>query len=92
MVTLNGICPLTLTAQVTVYKQQERYFVVRTDRFETSRDNWTAVEREMLLEHRWWALPEIEGGSATFAPRELARLLPPILAGEYPPEPIAIDI
>jgi 8-oxo-dGTP pyrophosphatase MutT (NUDIX family) len=36
-----------------VYKQQERYFVVRVDEVEVHGDNWTEVEREVLVEHRW---------------------------------------
>jgi hypothetical protein len=34
----------------------------------------------------------MERSDAVFAPRTLARILPAILAGEYPDEPIAVDV
>ena len=76
----------------TVHKQQERIFVVRIHGAEVIRDNWTEVEREVLTEVRWWTLEEMKAAKATFAPRDLARLLPSILAGDHPSEPIAIGM
>jgi len=86
-------CQLTsFPGDGTVYKQQERIFVVRIDSAEVIRDNWTEVEREALTEVRWWTSEEIKAAKATFAPRDLARLLPSILAGDYLSEPIAIGM
>jgi hypothetical protein len=42
-------------------------------------------------ENRWWTADEIEASHAVFAPRTLAKILPAILACQYPDEPIALD-
>ena len=42
------------------------------------------VERTILADLRWWSLAQIEASTATFVPRDLALLLPSILAGELP--------
>ena len=34
--------------------QDERYFVVRVSDNALSRDDWTDLEREVMVEHRWW--------------------------------------
>jgi hypothetical protein len=74
-----------------LYKQQERFFVVRTGVTAITDENWTEVEQEVLSEPRWWTLPDLAESSGRFAPSDLASLLPPILAGDYPLEPLALD-
>lgn len=67
----------------------ERFFVVRLQqRFEVSTANFEAHEVTFMPEHRWWACEEIAASDHWFAPRHLAELLPPLVAGVYPPEPI----
>ena len=68
----------------------ERYFVVRVDSVAIDPASPTMWEREALTEHRWWSLDELVGTDEVVAPRCLASVLPPILAGAYPPEPLAI--
>lgn len=60
--------------------QYERFFVARTaeERMAPSKPD------SYIVGHRWWSLGEIEQSSEVFAPRRLARLLPPILRGQYP--------
>ncbi len=43
---------------------------------------------------RWWSVEEIVAhtGYETFVPRDLGRLLVPILAGEIPAEPLEIGL
>ena len=38
--------------------QDVRYFVVRVADNALSRDDWTELEREIMVEHRWWSLDE----------------------------------
>jgi len=45
-----------------------------------------------LSEWRWWSADEIQHSKAVFAPRALAKILPPILACQYPDEPISVDV
>lgn len=66
----------------------ERFFVVRTEPFEVSRANFEAHEHAFMPEHRWWTAGAIEAADCYFAPRRLATLLPAVVAGAYPEEPI----
>jgi 8-oxo-dGTP pyrophosphatase MutT (NUDIX family) len=68
--------------------EQERFFVVRAASQAITRDNWLPHEHEFMKEHRWWSQGEIAGSGDWFAPRRLASLLPPLLLGDYPAEPI----
>lgn len=67
--------------------QRERYYVVRVEAPELTRDGWTELERRDLVDVRWWRPTEIAASDEWFTPRGLAVLLPPIIAGDYPPEP-----
>lgn len=74
------------------YEQLERFFVARAIAPAISLDDCGAEELLFLSEWRWWTIDEIERSDAVFAPRALARFLPPILACQYPDEPIALDV
>lgn len=45
---------------------------------------------EPILDMRWWSCDEIDCSAETFFPQGLAKLLPDVIAGRYPPKPIAI--
>jgi ADP-ribose pyrophosphatase YjhB (NUDIX family) len=66
---------------------QESYLVARCDRAEPVRDGWTAMERQLLDDIRWWTLAELIATTERVFPPGLAGRLPPILAGEFPAEP-----
>lgn len=69
--------------------ETERFYVVRLDHAtEVTRDNWMEHEHTFMKEHRWWSVADIAGSRDWFAPRALAMLLPAIVAGQYPTEPI----
>jgi 8-oxo-dGTP pyrophosphatase MutT (NUDIX family) len=78
-------------------EMRERFFLVRapSDRIDVS--GLDAFEREVLSEHRWWSLPEMEAASRrfgpdeTFAPADLVELIRPILDGRLPRTPIELD-
>ena len=73
-----------------VIDMDERYFVVRVESTEIGPANPTAWEQEVLTAHRWWSLDELMETEEVIAPRCLATVLPPILAGAYPAEPLPI--
>jgi 8-oxo-dGTP pyrophosphatase MutT (NUDIX family) len=73
------------------YEQQERFFVARAENPTITLDGRGEDELEFLTEWRWWTADEIAASHAVFAPRTLAKILPAILASEYPDEPIALD-
>ena len=71
-------------------ESHDRFFVARVEpcpRIEPQRLD--PIEVEGTREYRWWSLPELEAATdQIFVPRTLAALLPPILRGELPAEPI----
>jgi ADP-ribose pyrophosphatase YjhB (NUDIX family) len=75
-----------------VYDAREHFFVARVrSNEEVSADQHDDAERDLLLEHRWWSIAEIEASDDVFAPSSLARLLVPIVLGRLPPEPLLIE-
>lgn len=57
-----------------------------------SLDNCGAEELAFLTEWRWWTAAEVAQSDPVFAPRTLARILPAILACQYPDEPFDVDV
>jgi 8-oxo-dGTP pyrophosphatase MutT (NUDIX family) len=69
----------------------ERFYVVRIEGAPViSSANVTAEERIVLTAHRWWTADELLRTEEVLAPRKLAHLVGPILAGRYPPEPLIL--
>ncbi len=71
-------------------ESRETFYVVRVDAADVVDDNWEPLERSMIVDHRWWSVPEIAASTEWFAPRRLAELLPPVLRGEFAAEPLRI--
>lgn len=69
---------------------RESYFVARCDGGDPVRDAWTALEHELIDDIRWWTLPELLTTGERVFPPGLVNLLPPILKGRFPSEPIRI--
>ncbi len=76
--------------QGTWLDEVERFFVVRLthEAPAISTANFEAHEHAFMPEHRWWTTEEIAGSDHWFAPRAMGRLLPAIVAGEYPAEAV----
>jgi 8-oxo-dGTP pyrophosphatase MutT (NUDIX family) len=55
--------------------QGERYFVVRVTDNALSRDDWTDLEREVMVEHRWWSLEELSRTEAIVWPENLREMI-----------------
>ena len=75
-----------------LFEQQEHFFVCRVETFDLGDHlNHDEKEREEITEVRWWRIEEIEAASdQRFGPRDLARLLRPVLRGEIPAEPVIV--
>ncbi len=73
--------PVWLRRHVSAWGEQtidsrETYFVLRGVLHEVDMSAQTELEAYEDQPHRWWTAAEIAGSSETFAPRELATLLP----------------
>lgn len=53
----------------------ERYFVVQANEQAVQRDGWTLLELEVMADHRWWSIADLEATSDTVWPEELPSLL-----------------
>ena len=81
--------PLTLLSGETVLFK-EHYFVARCAGGEPCRDGWEEHETSLVQDIRWWTLAEIRSSPDPIYPPDLGQLLPDILAGRYPAEPLTI--
>jgi 8-oxo-dGTP pyrophosphatase MutT (NUDIX family) len=69
---------------------KEHYIVAHTAGGELSRAGWQPLEHEFVDDVRWWRLDELRLAEETIYPEGLAELLPDVLAGRFPPEPLVI--
>jgi 8-oxo-dGTP pyrophosphatase MutT (NUDIX family) len=69
---------------------ENHYFFLRAERFELDPSGWEEIERGLIAEHRWWSAAELAGTDAIIHPPGLARLLPDLLAGRLPAEPVEL--
>jgi 8-oxo-dGTP pyrophosphatase MutT (NUDIX family) len=77
----------------TRYRQRERFFLARTERFPIDTSQMEEIEREIVVSHRWWDVDEIEATAGVlFAPRLLGRYLRPLINGVIPTEPIDVGV
>ena len=67
------------------YEQAETFFLARVDGHEVDGSRRTALERDVVLDHRWWTVEELRTCAETVYPRALADELARLLA-EGPPD------
>jgi len=82
--------PLALAGGETVMFR-ERYLVARCAGGEPCRDGWDALERALVDDLRWWTADELAACEETIFPRELSALLPDVIAGRHPDEPLELS-
>lgn len=66
--------PMTLTSGERVLAD-ERLYLVRAGSTELSRSAWTEAEHDVIAEHRWWTVAELEATGDTVYPEDLPALL-----------------
>ncbi len=71
---------------------REQWFYARVSHFEINTDGFTEVERQIVQEHRWWALGELEETTDVLTPRNLANLLGDLFVNGLPAVPFTIPI
>ena len=62
---------------------RETFFVLRDVVHEVDAGGRTELEQLGAEPHRWWSAEEVAASGETFAPRELADLLPELTAGPW---------
>lgn len=70
---------------------RETFFVVRDVVHAVDVSGRTELEVLGDEPHRWWTAAEIAAGTVTFAPGDLAHLLPELLAGPWTGPPRVVD-
>lgn len=73
-------------------RQVESYYVVRALPFEVSIAHHQQEELTFLTAHRWFSVEELRAHTEVTVPANFADLLEPLVAGNYPAEPIVIGI
>lgn len=71
---------------------QETFVVAHTDKYEIIRDGLTQEEQEVVQKYKWWSIAELQSTDDIIIPRDLANLLPDIVAGNYPKSVTYIDL
>ena len=73
-----------------IYRQRERYYLVRIDEHEPAPTIDIAAEH--VHDIRWWTLDELEATGERLVPRDLARHMRAILEHGAPPFPIDVGV
>jgi 8-oxo-dGTP pyrophosphatase MutT (NUDIX family) len=81
--------PLTLPSGERVM-MREHFIVARCAGGEPSREGWDELERRLVIDLRWWTLDDLAACEEVVYPTGLAKLLPEVLAGRHPREPLTI--
>lgn len=71
---------------------QETFVVAHTDKYEIIRDGLSQEEQEVVQKYKWWSVAELQSTDDIIIPRDLATLLPDIIAGNYPESAVQIDL
>ena len=58
-----------------IVEADERFFVVRVADNHVHDGGWTALEREVMAEHRWWTAEELDATEETVWPSNIAAML-----------------
>lgn len=69
---------------------RESFILARTDATELNRRGWTALEREVIQDMKWWTLDELRSTTETIFPVSLVQHLPALLGGDIPASPLEI--
>ena len=68
----------------------ERYYLVRVAEHDVTFDNLLEYETKFCAEFRWWSLADLAATQEHVLPPRLVALLEPVLAGNFPEEPIPL--
>jgi ADP-ribose pyrophosphatase YjhB (NUDIX family) len=75
----------------TLVDSRETFFVLRDVLHEVDPSGRTELEQQLDEPHRWWSPAEIADSAETFAPRQLAEVLPEVLGGPWTGPPRIVE-
>ena len=52
------------------YRQHQEYYVTHVNRFALSNTDWTPLERDIMLEARWWSVDQVQRNCVEETPAE----------------------
>lgn len=70
---------------------RERWFLARVKRFEPNTTGFNQLERDTILENRWWSLAELRVSRDRLVPSDLVARLDTLLRNGPPERPIDIS-
>ncbi len=71
---------------------KQRYIVAHTSNSKVTLDQLTNEEKSIVKDLKWFSLAEVRSCKETIYPKILLESLPPILQGDYPNEPMRLDL
>ncbi|MEX0761779.1 MAG: NUDIX domain-containing protein [Dehalococcoidia bacterium] len=74
----------------TLLEQHETYIFAKTTVRILDNKGWTDIEREQLIEMRWWSSHDLEETTEVIVPRKIPELWSTLKDGVYPGEPFDI--
>jgi ADP-ribose pyrophosphatase YjhB (NUDIX family) len=77
----------TMRLQGELISQMERYYLARVEAVSPAVSNRSS---EDIVEHRWWALRELQRSSGQFFPEGFVGLVAPVIEGQLPATPLRI--
>jgi len=69
---------------------RDDFFLYRTSGWDVDTSGFQRIERSMIIDHRWWPVPELADTTEIVYPLRLVQLLEQLLAGRVPVEPVAL--
>ena len=69
---------------------RDDFFLYRTSGWDVDTSGFQSIERSMIIDHRWWPVPELADTTEIVYPLRLVQLLEQLLAGRVPVEPVAL--
>jgi hypothetical protein len=71
---------------------REVWFLARVPAFDVDTSGFTAIERTVMPEHRWWSPEDLARADDWLTPRDLARLVRDLLDNGPPTTPQTVQV
>jgi len=66
------------------------FYYLRVPAFALDDSGWEELERGSIVEHRWWTVRQLAAIAEAVYPPGLPRILPDLIAGRTPAEPVDV--